>query len=241
MAQALVPLKDLVEAKTRLSGLLRPAERRALAQAMVEDVLAVLSEHPAIHKVTLVSDDPGADMLASKYGIDYLDEQSLGCRGLNSVISRSCDQLLSVQEQPMLVLHGDLPLLEAEDISAVLDCYDQFGGLIVACDLLGTGTNLLAFDVKSRPQFAFGVDSCAKHLCAAQDIGVPARVVHREGIALDVDQPEDIALLLAELSIARPGQTTKLLLETELGRRIQTLLASLDIDGQNMAENRKKI
>ena len=42
MAQALVPLKDLVQAKSRLSGLLRPSERRALAQAMAEDVLAVL-------------------------------------------------------------------------------------------------------------------------------------------------------------------------------------------------------
>ena len=39
--QALVPLKDLVEAKSRLSGLLRPTERRSLAQAMVEDVLSV--------------------------------------------------------------------------------------------------------------------------------------------------------------------------------------------------------
>ena len=42
MAQALVPLKDLVEAKSRLSGLLRPSERRALAQAMAEDVEAAL-------------------------------------------------------------------------------------------------------------------------------------------------------------------------------------------------------
>ena len=43
MAQALVPLKDLVLAKTRLSGVLTSVERRALAQAMVEDVLDVLS------------------------------------------------------------------------------------------------------------------------------------------------------------------------------------------------------
>ena len=47
MAQALVPLKDLVAAKSRLSGVLSPAERRSLAQAMVEDVLA-LSSAPVI-------------------------------------------------------------------------------------------------------------------------------------------------------------------------------------------------
>ena len=70
MAHALVPLKDLVTAKTRLSGLLRPAERRALAQAMVEDVLTTLVEHRQIERVTLVSDDPGAGLLACKYDID---------------------------------------------------------------------------------------------------------------------------------------------------------------------------
>jgi len=69
MAQALVPLKDLVQAKSRLAGLLRPSERRALAQAMVEDVLSVLSRHKDIVRVTLVSDDPGARHCAGHSGL----------------------------------------------------------------------------------------------------------------------------------------------------------------------------
>ena len=36
MTQVLLPLKDLVKAKSRLSGLLSPSERRALAQAKSE-------------------------------------------------------------------------------------------------------------------------------------------------------------------------------------------------------------
>ncbi len=40
---ALLPLKDLVQAKTRLGGVLASHERRALAQAMAEDVLAALT------------------------------------------------------------------------------------------------------------------------------------------------------------------------------------------------------
>ena len=135
MAQALLPLKDLVQAKSRLAGLLRPSERRALAQAMVEDVLAVLSGHKGIKRVTLVSDDPGAGLLATKYDIDYWDESSLCCSGLNPIVQEASTRLLAGGDEPLLVLHGDLPLLTAADISAVLHCQRQLAGLVIGCDL----------------------------------------------------------------------------------------------------------
>ena len=48
MTRALVPLKDLVEAKSRLSGLLRPSERRALAQAMAEGLSTTFESKPLV-------------------------------------------------------------------------------------------------------------------------------------------------------------------------------------------------
>ncbi len=107
------------------------------------------------------------------YDIDYWDESSLGCSGLNPVVQAASAQLLADGDEPLLVLHGDLPLLTAADISAVLRCQRQLAGLVIACDLAGTGTNLLAFTRDSVPQFRFGVDSCAmtsgisaQHWCA---------------------------------------------------------------------------
>ena len=91
MAQALIPLKDLVAAKTRLSGLLTSSERRSLAQAMVEDVLACLQAHPGIEGVTVVSDDPSAPHLAAGHGASYLDERSLDCQGLNPVLTAALE------------------------------------------------------------------------------------------------------------------------------------------------------
>ena len=142
MAQALVPLKDLVQAKSRLAGLLSPSERRALAQAMVEDVLGVLSSHSQIRRVVLVSDDPAAGLLANQYATDCWSERSLGCRGLNAVIRQASQRLLAETDEPLLVLHGDLPLLTQTDISAVLQQQRQLDGLVIGCDLQGTGTNL---------------------------------------------------------------------------------------------------
>jgi 2-phospho-L-lactate guanylyltransferase (CobY/MobA/RfbA family) len=44
MRYVLVPVKDLTQAKARLASLLSPAERYALAVAMLDDVLAAVRQ-----------------------------------------------------------------------------------------------------------------------------------------------------------------------------------------------------
>lgn len=235
MAQALVPLKDLVRAKTRLSGLLSPSERRALAQAMVEDVLALLVAHPGIDGINLVSDDPSAHLLAGQYGARHWPESELGCSGLNNVIGSASRALLAVCDEPLLVLHADLPLLGPADISSVLAAREETGGLVVGSDRHGTGTNILCFDAVSIPAFCFGADSCERHLSAAAARGIPARRLIRPGIGLDVDEPQDLAELVRSLPGGACGRTAELLQYGDLGARIAVALGSLR-SGENSFE-----
>jgi 2-phospho-L-lactate guanylyltransferase len=230
MAQALVPLKDLVQAKSRLAGLLRPSERRALAQAMVEDVLSVLSGHSAITQITLVSDDPGADLLAQKYGAQCWSEKSLSACGLNALMQSASERLLASGEEPLLVLHGDLPLLTDEDISAVLASQRKLQGLIIACDRSGSGTNLLAFNAAGIPRFCFGSDSCAGHMASARSAGVPAQILQRLGLSVDVDEALDLKCVIERLHLTPQGNTARLLDHTELGARVTLALAMLPGD-----------
>ena len=233
MAQALVPLKDLVLAKTRLSGVLTSVERRALAQAMVEDVLAVLSSHQHITRITLVSDDPGASMLAQKYGADCWTEGSLGCRGLNPLIQCASERLLNTGGEPLVVLHGDLPLLTGEDISLVVESQQALGGLIVGCDSKGVGTNLLAFNAASTPRFCFGADSCAAHIASAKNAGVAVQVLQRSGIGLDVDEAPDLQCIMEQLHVNTASNTAQLLYNTELGARVTLALTAMMGDAES--------
>lgn len=240
MAQVIVPLKDLVSAKTRLSGFLRPGERRALAQAMVEDVLNVLTTNKQIGRVTLVSDDPGAGLLSRKYDIELLEEHLLDCRGLNPVLEKSCDLLPADGGEPTIILHGDMPLLSSADLDQVLRMTAQSGGLVIGCDRRLMGTNLLAFEPGARPRFAFGSNSCNKHRSNANEAGIPVSIVRTMGIGFDVDEPGDLALLMAELTPDSPGETAKLLLQSELRQRIEMLSHSIEdsgIDGNNIDNN----
>jgi 2-phospho-L-lactate guanylyltransferase len=230
VAQALVPLKDLVQAKSRLAGLLRPSERRALAQAMIEDVLAVLEAHPEIEQVTLVSDDPGASLLAQQYQADHWSEDSLGCRGLNPLIEGASERLLGSGEVPLIVLHGDLPLLTGEDISAVLQSQRVLGGLIIGCDRRAIGTNLLAYDSDSVPRFCFGSNSCAEHQASAQRRGIPVEILQRIGTSLDVDEFYDLKYLMDILPSLAASSTVKLLREPGLMARLSLALETLPCD-----------
>lgn len=231
MVQALVPLNDLVKAKTRLSGLLRPSERRALAQAMVEDVLGVLQQHPRVRRVVLVSDDPGAHLLAERYGAVHWSEQQLGVSGLNAVVAAATQKMLAQSAGTLLVLHGDLPLLSAADIDAVLASQGETGGVTVGCDKNRTGTNLLAFSAWPDADFCFGPESCSAHLRLLEQAGIPAQVIYRDGIACDVDEPEDLADLLG--SQGRCGEHTRTFLERDdLAVRIRLALETLSLSSR---------
>ena len=237
MAQAMVPLKDLVQAKTRLAGLLAPSERRALAQAMVEDVLATLATHPAITAVTLVSDDPGAALLAQEYAADCWSEVTLGCSGLNAVVACASARLLQAGPQPLLVLHGDLPLLTRDDISEVIAAQHALQGLVIGCDRRGQGTNLLAFGEDSVPLFCFGADSCIAHEVQARSASVPVQIVRRDGIGLDVDEPDDLRVLLARSAEDTGSKTFALLHRSGLGNRLALALESLGVVEQRQQDS----
>jgi len=114
----------------------------------------------------------------------------------------------------------------------VLDAQAEISGLVIGCDHLTEGTNLLAFDKNTRPQLAFGTDSCAAHRRNAQRDNIPYRVIQRDGIALDVDQPEDVAALMIRLPERPASHCAKLLLQTELGTQVRRLLENIDVDDQ---------
>ncbi|TGD74569.1 7,8-didemethyl-8-hydroxy-5-deazariboflavin synthase subunit CofH [Mangrovimicrobium sediminis] len=188
---ALVALKHNAGAKSRLSGVLGPAERAALVRAMCRDVLACLRAHPAIDSVALVSRGDDARDLAQLCGVDFIDEAQLGADDLNTALQAAAAQRAGAGR--LLALHADLPALGAADIDAVLAAPAQ--ALVIGADKTGRGTNLLAFPGAAVPQFQFGADSCARHSAAAQGAGLEPALLSRPGLALDIDEPADLECL----------------------------------------------
>lgn len=208
MVWALLPLKDFVDAKQRLSGVLAPHERRRLFQAMVEDVLTVLSQHPAIDQTLIISDDPSAGLLAERYGVEHLEESTLQAKGLNGVIEAGTAYLAGRGIDSVMVVHGDLPLISTEELQQLIDSHERVldsharlldseeCAVTIAPDNHGTGSNVLLCTPPQVISFYYGENSFQKHGAEATRRGVTLNVETLPGLACDIDNPADLNELL---------------------------------------------
>ena len=233
MSWVILPCKDFVRAKTRLSGLLAPHERRALMQAMVEDVLTVVAGHPDIAGGVLVSDDPAAALLAANYGLSHLDERELAVSGLNAAVSAAAAMLAAQGVNEVLVLHGDVPAVASAEIDQLLAATRSRGQrMVLVGDRCASGTNGLWYR-GAPPRFCYGEDSLEQH--RSQVAGTPVLALH--GLGLDVDDPADLAALISYLEI-RPALAprTRQVLETEgLAARVRAVMDTVVPEGTDSA------
>lgn len=184
---AIVPLKAAADRKTRLAGALDGRETAALAEGMADHVIATLAGVPAIGSVRVLSPAPG-----NTPGTVWEPDHG---NGLNAELDRVCAALAG---ERMLIVHADLPLLFAEDVTALIDAAEAAGAAI-ATDRHGTGTNALAMREAICVGFAFGPDSLARHLERLPH----AAVLRREGLAIDIDTADDIAAAGGALPFGR--------------------------------------
>ena len=172
----MIPFKGRAARKTRLAGAFSEEQRDRLSHAMFNRTCAVLAGCDAVGEIAVLSGirPPAWDgRLINDAG-----------RGLNAeLISLAAD--LAVQR--LLVIHADLPLLEPQDISELLEAAGR-ASMAIAPDHAGIGTNAIALVEPAGFAFQFGPDSLARHVEAGQG---RAAIVNRIGLSLDIDTPED--------------------------------------------------
>ncbi len=199
---AILPIKSFAEAKQRLQRELSPGPRRALAEAMFSDVLVALRRSKSVAEILVISDDHGAQQVAGGYGATVLDDEQDGHSEAAEVAIRWAVE--SGLERALLV-PGDCPLLDPGQLDELIARPFQTPSALIIPDRHGTGTNALLLTPPDAITPSFGPDSCQRHAAIATEAGVIHEVVHVPSLALDIDTPEDLAALQAELSGTRGG------------------------------------
>jgi 2-phospho-L-lactate guanylyltransferase len=200
---AILPVKGFEAAKQRLGEELTPGPRRALAEAMYADVLISLRRCPAIRRIIVVSSDNGAQRLAGGHGATVLDERD---HGHSSAALVGIAFALEQRIERALLVPGDCPLLDPGELERLLAQHPENERLVtIVPDRHGTGTNALLLCPPDALDPSFGPGSCERHAAAARAAGVPHEVVNVPTLALDVDTPEDLAALRAELEVRHGG------------------------------------
>jgi 2-phospho-L-lactate guanylyltransferase len=190
--RVIVPHRGLEAAKTRLSEVLSPEERGALAARLLERVLRVA--RVAVPDVVVISPSQALAPLVEATGARLEVQHGMG---LNEGLDEARAAAVVDGVATLVVLHGDLPSLTAEDVRALASAITQPRGVAIAPDRAGTGTNGLALRPPEIMAFAFGAGSCAAHHANADAAGVLPVTVKREGLAFDLDTPDDLRRWLA--------------------------------------------
>ncbi|HEX9479087.1 MAG TPA: 2-phospho-L-lactate guanylyltransferase [Methylomirabilota bacterium] len=190
---AAVPVKDLVNAKQRLVPALSPAERRELAQAMLGDVLeALVAALPG--SVVVITTDAEVQALARAAGAECWIESAN--RGHTAAVAFAQEQAAARGLARFLTIPGDVPCVTADEVATLCGALDEAPGVVFVPSRSGLGTNAALLAPPGAMPLTFGEPSFANHLAAARAVGLSPRVLELPGIGLDVDAPDDLAVLL---------------------------------------------
>lgn len=212
MIWAVLPLKDFIFAKQRLSKVFSGPQRQAFFRAMVEDVLTVLSGLAEIDQILIVSDDETAKQLAKHFNIRVIPENREYGPGLNGAVRHAAAYVAEQGADTMLVIHGDIPLVNRKELLKFV-AFDSAAAqmkarLSIVPDREGQGSNVMMCTPPDVIDFHYGPGSCQKHQQTAADAGVHCGLVNLPGLGLDIDTAEDLKALVADLPNYADGQYT---------------------------------
>lgn len=199
---AILPIKGFDDAKQRLRDRLGPAPRRALVEAMFADVLVALRRTATISGVLVVSGDSVVQRIAEGYGAEVIDDDQ---SGHNEAAARGIAHARGAGAERVLLVPGDCPLLDPAELTELLATPVGPRSVLIVPDRHGTGTNALVISPPDAFGPAFGPGSRRRHEQQAAAAGLEARTIPVPSLALDIDTPEDLDAIGAELERVRGG------------------------------------
>ena len=192
---AIVPVKPLGQAKSRLAEVLVPEQRATLVQDLLARTIATLRRVPAVSQIVVVTGDAGVETWSLEAGLRVVPER--GEPNLNRALEAATEMASAQGAQAVLIVHADLPRVTSEELQAMAGVLDDSPLVVVAPDRHGRGTNALLCAPPGLIEYRFGEGSFALHCAQAQVVGARLVVHSAPGLALDIDYPEDLDVLRA--------------------------------------------
>ena len=186
---AIVPVKPLADAKTRLAGVLDENERVALAKKLLKRTLLKLSRARGLDGVCVISRDEAVLKIARAYGAWSIVETH---NDLNRALEQARQVCIANGAHAVLIVPADLPRVRVRDIEKMIAFGEHAPCMAIAPAQRDGGTNALLINPAHAIDFQFGEKSFAKHYAVAQHAGLKILRYDSDTVAFDLDVPEDL-------------------------------------------------
>ncbi len=191
---ALIPVKALARAKTRLQAHLDVRQRAQLMHDTLRHTIQSLQVSGVVARTVLVSQDEQVAQWARDWRVEVVSEPPQTV-GLNSAL-HAARQMVCDETTALLILPGDMAWLEAEDVRGMAEQAAGTPGpfVLIAPDRHESGTNALLLRPPWVIDFAFGPNSAQHHAERAQLAHATVAWYRSSSISLDIDELSDLHL-----------------------------------------------
>ncbi len=186
--RALVPVKSLKLAKSRLAPYVSQNQREILVLDMLHHVLRLLLDSELFEQVSVVSADDQVLEQAEIWGARSLNEEQ---QGHNPALHAAALRVRADGIAALLTISADLPLLSLQEIHSLLQ-QSAMHDVVLAASRDGTGTNAILVRPPLAVPYLFGPNSLRRYVEAARQRHLSHTIYHSVGTSFDVDTIDDL-------------------------------------------------
>lgn len=194
----IIPIKNLNDAKKRLSTLLNEEKRKQLSIYMILDVFKSVSITSEIEEVIVVSPDLEVLNYAKTFGFKTILEKAQV--GVNKAVKTAISFCLENEATSTLILPADIPLIQSIDIKKIIEATNNTQSVIITPSKRMDGTNALLLSPPDVIQTSYDNSSYKVHKQNALNKKIPFIEIKLDSIMLDLDIPKDIEEFMTIIS-----------------------------------------
>jgi 2-phospho-L-lactate guanylyltransferase len=189
MHTALIPVKSLHAAKSRLAPHLTQIQRATLVLNMLHHVICILQASNALDRISVVSSDQHVLEQVQAWGVHALIEEETGH---NPALTAAAKREIDAGSTALLTISADLPFLQVCDIHGMIEQSKQHA-VVLAPSHECTGTNALLTLPPLVLPYTFGPGSLQRYLSDSSTRQLSSHLYTSIGLESDIDTIDDLS------------------------------------------------
>lgn len=187
---AVIPMKSLHSAKSRLSNILTAQQRKNLAMYLLDATIKEIKKSCIISEIIIVSNDKAVKNYSCLNNLKYIKDSE---EGVNKAVILADNYCIDNGINANIVIPHDLPFISAKEIDKICTRSNKYHKCIIICPSKRfDGTNILFRKPPDVIKTHYDDNSYMNHLKEAYKFKIPIESLDIVKLRFDLDTKEDL-------------------------------------------------
>lgn len=187
---AVIPMKSLHSAKSRLSNILTAQQRKNLAMYLLNATIKELKKSNFISEIIIVSNDKAVKNYSCLNNLKFIKDSE---EGVNKAVILADNYCIDNGINANIVIPHDLPFISAKEIDKICTMSNKYHKCIIICPSKRfDGTNILFRKPPDVIKTHYDDNSYMNHLKEAYKFKIPIESLDIVKLRFDLDTKEDL-------------------------------------------------